>query len=195
MFDTEKYTTLASKAAALFHSLVKNHPFHNGNKRTALLTLVHVLADHGRRVIATDQELYDFVVAVADGRVPEIEPPTDADEHVEQIRHWITAHTSTVSTSSSGMRLKDFLDQCEKATCKIKERDGGWTILGLNGNSIKISGSTKKLDGPAVKRYVGMLGMSEGYSGLPFAEFQAGLERDRESVLEYMTVFRWLAKT
>ena len=25
---TEKYTTLAAKAAALFHSLVKNHPFH-----------------------------------------------------------------------------------------------------------------------------------------------------------------------
>lgn len=193
--DTLKYPTLAAQSAALFHSLVKNHPFHNGNKRTALLTLVHVLADHGRRVTATDQELFDFVVAVADGRVPGVEQPRDVDQHVEQIRHWLSEHTSAVAVNPSGMRIREFLAQCERAGCKVRQTDGGWVVLGLNENSIRLSGSTRKLDGPAIKRYVGMLGMSEGYSGLPFFEFQAGLERDRQSIVQYMSVFQWLAAT
>lgn len=195
LMGTEKYSGLTAKAAALFHSLVKNHPFHNGNKRTALLTLIHVLAEHGRRITASDRDIFDFVVAVADNAVPGNASPKDADDHVDQIRGWINQHSSPVVTSPSGMRTSEFLDQCEKAGCKVRERDGGWLILGLNEHSIRIAGSTKKLDGPAIKRYVGMLGMSEGQSGIPFFEFQAGLERDRQSIVQYMTVFQWLAKT
>ena len=93
------------------------------------------------------------------------------------------------------MGIAEFLEQCEKAGCRVLERDGGWLILGLNGRSIRIAGSTKKLDGLVIKRYVGMLGMSEGQSGIPFFEFQAGLEPDRQSIVQYMTVFQWLAKT
>jgi death-on-curing family protein len=33
----DAYTTLQKKGAALFHSLIANHPFQNGNKRTAVL--------------------------------------------------------------------------------------------------------------------------------------------------------------
>ena len=33
----DKYPTIEQKAAALLHSLIKNHAFHNGNKRTALV--------------------------------------------------------------------------------------------------------------------------------------------------------------
>jgi death-on-curing protein len=45
---TEKYLTVEQKAAALLHSLVKNHPFHNGNKRTALRTVVTFLWQNDR---------------------------------------------------------------------------------------------------------------------------------------------------
>jgi death on curing protein len=45
--STEKYTTVFTKAAALFHSLTKNHPFHNGNKRTALVALLSMLQRNG----------------------------------------------------------------------------------------------------------------------------------------------------
>jgi len=196
LMGTEKYPTLLAKAAALFHSLVKNHPFHNGNKRTALLTLIHMLADNGRRVTASDEQLFEFVLAVADGTVPGNERSTNVDAHVDQIRKWVADHTSAVARAPSGMRVSAFIEQCERAGCKARKTgDSSWLILGLNGNSIRLAGSTKKLDGPAIKRYVGMLGMSEGQSGLPFVEFQAGLERDRQSIIQYMSVFRWLAAT
>jgi len=195
MMDTEKYPTLPSKAAALFHSLVKNHPFHNGNKRTALLALIRLLSEHDRRLTATDEELFDFVVAVADGTVPGELVPRDADDHVEQIRHWITSHSQPITAEPSSMRTNAFLEQCKKVGCEVRERDGGWLVLGPYGNSIRIAGSTRKIDGPAIKRYVGMLGFSKGVTGLPFSEFQAGLDDSRQSIVEYMTVFRWLAKT
>lgn len=41
------YPTIFEKAAALAHSLIKNHPFQNGNKRTALLTTVTFLRYNG----------------------------------------------------------------------------------------------------------------------------------------------------
>lgn len=36
--DKFKYNTIDEKASALLHSLIKSHPFHNGNKRTALIS-------------------------------------------------------------------------------------------------------------------------------------------------------------
>jgi death-on-curing family protein len=45
----DKYGTTDLKLAALFHSLTKNHPFHNGNKRTALATLLAALSRNDRR--------------------------------------------------------------------------------------------------------------------------------------------------
>jgi death-on-curing protein len=39
-FGMELYPTIWQKSAALFHSLVKNHGFVDGNKRTAITTTV-----------------------------------------------------------------------------------------------------------------------------------------------------------
>src|SRR5436190_18138540 len=59
---TEKYGSVEEKAAALLHSLVKNHAFHNGNKRTALVTMITFLWRNERRVNAdvTDNEIFDM---------------------------------------------------------------------------------------------------------------------------------------
>jgi len=38
-FGEDAYPTILEKAIALFHSLNSNHPFHDGNKRTAIIAL------------------------------------------------------------------------------------------------------------------------------------------------------------
>lgn len=43
-----KYKTNVDKAATVFYGLVKNHAFHDGNKRTALLSLLYFLYKIGR---------------------------------------------------------------------------------------------------------------------------------------------------
>lgn len=44
--DTLKYPTVEMAAAALLHSLVMDHPFHNGNKRTALVAMLVFLDEN-----------------------------------------------------------------------------------------------------------------------------------------------------
>ncbi len=44
--DVLKYPSVELSAAALLHSLVNNHPFHNGNKRTALVSMLVLLDEN-----------------------------------------------------------------------------------------------------------------------------------------------------
>ena len=63
------YPDVSSKAAALMHSLVLNHPFVDGNKRVgAHAAIVFVLAN-GWDCLATSEELIDVTLGVAQGKV------------------------------------------------------------------------------------------------------------------------------
>jgi death-on-curing protein len=55
--------------ATLFFGLIKDHPFHDANKRTAFLCLLYHLEKCGRCPTVTEQELEDFAVQVADNRL------------------------------------------------------------------------------------------------------------------------------
>jgi len=61
----ELYPDVFSKAAILFYLLIKNHPFVDGNKRTAFLALMRFLNINGYTLDATSDELYQFTVDVA----------------------------------------------------------------------------------------------------------------------------------
>ncbi len=65
MFGEELYPDLVAKAAILVFLLVKNHPFVDGNKRTAFLSLVRFLNVNGYTLDATNDELYQFTIDVA----------------------------------------------------------------------------------------------------------------------------------
>ena len=69
-FDGEDlYPDLASKAAALMHSLVQNHPFVDGNKRVGVMAAELFLLVNGVELVATDDELEDLTMAVARGEI------------------------------------------------------------------------------------------------------------------------------
>lgn len=65
MFGDELYLDLASKAAILFLTLIKNHPFVDGNKRTAVLALLEFLQRNGYDLDTEDDDLYKFTMEVA----------------------------------------------------------------------------------------------------------------------------------
>ena len=60
------HRTLQQKAAALHYSLCLNHPFLDGNKRFALVAMDTFLARNAAWLFASDDELVDFSVKVAD---------------------------------------------------------------------------------------------------------------------------------
>jgi death-on-curing protein len=75
VFGEDAYPTLLLKAAALLHSLTANHPFIDGNKRTAWLSTVVFLRDNGAEVIAPDAydgEITALVLEIAAGTLREV---------------------------------------------------------------------------------------------------------------------------
>src|SRR5579872_7384661 len=62
--QTGYYADLIEEAAALWESLAQNHPFIDGNKRTAFAATYTFLAINGARLNADALETYDFVAGL-----------------------------------------------------------------------------------------------------------------------------------
>jgi len=60
-----KYTSVVSTSAALLHSLVNNHPFHNGNKRTALVAMLVMLDANQMVLTSNEEELFRWMLKIA----------------------------------------------------------------------------------------------------------------------------------
>lgn len=65
----EKWATPYEKCATLMYGVVKNHPFHDANKRTAFLVTLFFLDRLGRIPRIKQKEFEDFVVDVADDQL------------------------------------------------------------------------------------------------------------------------------
>lgn len=71
-FGEDAYPDLATKAAALMHSIARNHALVDGNKRLALAATFTFLGVNGMRLTWSNDEAYDFVIAVASGQMREV---------------------------------------------------------------------------------------------------------------------------
>jgi death on curing protein len=71
-FGRDAYPTLDEKAAALLHSLARNHALVDGNKRISLAGLIAFYGVNGRRLTLTNDEAYDLVIAVATGELDQV---------------------------------------------------------------------------------------------------------------------------
>lgn len=63
------YPDLPSKAAALFHSLVMNHPFGDGNKRVGVAAAELLIEANDHRLMADDGEFEGVTMATARGEM------------------------------------------------------------------------------------------------------------------------------
>jgi death-on-curing protein len=77
----ELYPSIIEKAAALFESLIINHPFIDGNKRIAYFLMALLLKQHNINIRASQAEKYDFVILASKGEF-----------RFEQIKEWLINH-------------------------------------------------------------------------------------------------------
>ena len=69
-FDNKDvYFSVFEKAAALLESLVKNHPFVDGNKRTGFLASIIFLKRNNIKLKASEAESYEFIMKVASSEI------------------------------------------------------------------------------------------------------------------------------
>ena len=76
------YLDLVEKAAALAFSLVKNHPFADGNKRTGYGAMMRFLSRNGHTIAGSLAEHESIFLRLAAGEF-------DREEFVAWIREWI----------------------------------------------------------------------------------------------------------
>lgn len=78
------YPTIYKKAGALLHSLVMNHAFLDGNKRTAYETMKRFLHINKYQIIANTEEIIDLCLAV-----------DNEGMGVKKISEWLKKNTSS----------------------------------------------------------------------------------------------------
>ena len=79
----DAYKTIFDKAAAMFHSIINNHPFLDGNKRTSLFSAILFLEYNGKKVEFTRKEAVKFT-----------RKAHNEDYTIEQISKWLKQHTA-----------------------------------------------------------------------------------------------------
>jgi len=84
-FDQQDlYPTAVEKAAAVFESIIINHPFIDGNKRTAYVLLRLTLLDFDLDILASQNEKYEMSIAASKGELG-----------IEEIKKWIQEKLTT----------------------------------------------------------------------------------------------------
>ncbi len=80
------YPDVFSKASALGHSLIRNHPFIDGNKRTGYMAMRLFLNLNGYDITASLKAKYKFVMEIAEKAKDE-----------ESIAKWLKEHSQKIT--------------------------------------------------------------------------------------------------
>ena len=87
-FGTDAYPTIPEKAAAYAVSLTLNHPFLDGNKRTAAAAMLVFLDINGYELPLTDDDIATMVEGLAQ---PDLEP--------DAFRRWLEQHARPIASA------------------------------------------------------------------------------------------------
>lgn len=79
------YKSIFNKATALMHSLLLNHPFMDGNKRTAVVAVLTFLEINQHEVIATQEEIVGLAKDVENKKISQ-----------EELVSWLKKHSKKV---------------------------------------------------------------------------------------------------
>ncbi len=82
---SDLYPDIWTKAAALLHGLLKNHPFVDGNKRTAYTSAARFMHLNGHGLRPTREEAKSFLLDVEANRLT-----------VDQMAPWLQKHSRAV---------------------------------------------------------------------------------------------------
>jgi len=83
------YPSLYDKSAALVHSLINNHPFTDGNKRTGYVGGARFLFVNGYELHAPNGEALDFVLGIESKRLS-----------LDAIAKWFKRHAKKAKTGT-----------------------------------------------------------------------------------------------
>jgi death on curing protein len=217
-----KYPNAIENAATLMYGICCDHPFHNGNKRTALVSMMAHLDRNNLILNVRKSELYNLILDVATHRVRDgsdhrkkrkkkIQRPSP-DEEVNYIANFIRKHVREIRRGERVITYKDLrrllskfgisLEEPKKNQIKMVRRTT--TITGffkrkevpleVHLGSIAFPGNDREVSIGTIKLVRKMCGLSE-QDGIDSSVFY-----DSESIVDsfinqYRTILRRLSHT
>lgn len=123
--ETAKYPTVEMAAAALLHALVHNHPFHNGNKRTALVTMLVFLDENGIILTCDEDQIFKLVLQLAQHALvkgPRGELP---DREVLAVASWLKDHSRLIEKGDRSIQWRRLQRILTDYGCSFEFATGG----------------------------------------------------------------------
>jgi death-on-curing family protein len=87
-FQQDVHATVLEKAAVLFHGLIANHPFHDGNKRTAVVALDAFLAANDYLLGLLPTDMYILAIQTAGARANNVTVADILKKILEMLTEW-----------------------------------------------------------------------------------------------------------
>ena len=133
-----KYPTVEMAAAALLHSIVHNHPFHNGNKRTALVSMLVVLDENGFMPTCDEDELFELTLRLAQHRL--VPRGRDlSDRETIRVAEWIHGNSRLVEKGDRPIQWRRLQQILRGFGCEMSSAAGVGNRLNI-ARSVSIRG-------------------------------------------------------
>ena len=87
IFRVNRIRDIFKRAATVLHAIGSQHPFVDGNKRTALVVAENVLGHEGYYIAADEDAIVDFMLAVASYKHEPDEIERWLKEHVKMMKN------------------------------------------------------------------------------------------------------------
>ncbi|MDD1966158.1 type II toxin-antitoxin system death-on-curing family toxin [Pseudomonas putida] len=114
------YSSDYQKGAVIFHGIISNHCFYNGNKRTALLSALYYLGENNIWVdVCNDDEMYEFTRQVAAHEITE-----DRADEVQHIVDWLERNSRRIVKSDKHLSYNELREILIRFGFDLSEKNG-----------------------------------------------------------------------
>lgn len=166
----DKWATPLEKCATLLFGLVKDHPFHDANKRTAFLVTLLQLERLGRMPRIKQREFEDFVVEVADNQLQKYARfregrDEENDPEIRFIADFLKRNTRDIDRRSYTVTFHELNQIIKKHGFELVSPSGNFInlvqvefkpkILGILGPKIRRETRLAQIGFPGWKKQVG----------------------------------------
>jgi death-on-curing protein len=120
VFGNDAYRTILKKGGALFHSLISNYPFHDGNKRTVVTGFYAFLLSNGHYFLLTNDEAYSIAKATASYRERGLTHDQILAEIEEKLRDWVMPFATLKAGAKRDSAIRRTFEKVKKARLLIR---------------------------------------------------------------------------
>jgi len=134
-----KYDEPCSVAATLCYGLAMNHAFENGNKRTALVSMLVSLDRNGVTLVgATETDLFEMITSLVKHELPVRRGATrNADSEVDGLAAWLATRSRRLTLGDRKLYFSELQEILTSLGCTLDPPNQNFVKIRHGGLSVK----------------------------------------------------------